>query len=38
MLATLVGQPVGGNWVLRVTDLAGQDVGQLNKWSIEAVA
>ena len=38
VLATLVGQPVGGNWVLRVTDLAGQDVGQLNKWSIEAVA
>lgn len=38
VLATFVGQPVAGNWNLRITDLAGQDVGQLNKWSIEAVA
>jgi M6 family metalloprotease-like protein len=38
VLATLVGQPVAGNWILRVTDLAGQDVGTLNRWSIEAVA
>jgi subtilisin-like proprotein convertase family protein len=38
VLATLVGQPIGGNWVLRVADLAGRDVGQLSKWSIEAVA
>ena len=34
-LATLVGQPVQGNWVLHVTDLAGLDIGKLNKWSLE---
>ena len=34
-LAALVGQPMHGNWVLRVTDLAGRDVGKLNKWSVE---
>lgn len=37
VLASLVGQPVTGNWILRITDLAGQDVGKLNKWSIDAV-
>jgi M6 family metalloprotease-like protein len=34
-LLPLVGQPVQGNWVLRVTDLVGQDVGKLKKWSLE---
>jgi M6 family metalloprotease-like protein len=34
-LLPLVGQPVQGDWVLRVTDLAGQDVGKLKKWSLE---
>ena len=34
-LATLVGQEIQGSWVLRVTDLAGRDVGKLNKWSVE---
>ena len=34
-LAALVGQPVQGTWVLRVTDLAGQDIGKLNRWSLE---
>jgi subtilisin-like proprotein convertase family protein len=34
-LMPLVGQAVQGNWVLRVTDLAGRDVGKLNKWSLE---
>jgi subtilisin-like proprotein convertase family protein len=34
-LLPLVGQPVQGNWVLRVTDLVGQDVGTLKKWSLE---
>jgi extracellular elastinolytic metalloproteinase len=34
-LAALVGQPIRGNWVLRVTDLAGKDVGKLNRWSLE---
>jgi M6 family metalloprotease-like protein len=37
VLASLVGQAIAGNWVLRITDLAGQDVGRLNKWSIDAV-
>ncbi|HZN08117.1 MAG TPA: M6 family metalloprotease domain-containing protein [Pyrinomonadaceae bacterium] len=34
-LLPLVGQPVQGNWVLRVTDVVGQDVGRLKKWSLE---
>jgi M6 family metalloprotease-like protein len=34
-LLPVVGQPVQGNWVLRVTDLVGQDVGRLKKWSLE---
>ncbi len=34
-LAGQAGQPIQGNWVLRVTDLAGRDVGKLNKWSLE---
>lgn len=33
-LANLIGQPMQGTWVLRVKDLAGQDVGTLNKWSL----
>lgn len=34
-LATLVGQPVRGDWVLRVSDLAKRDIGKLDRWSIE---
>jgi extracellular elastinolytic metalloproteinase len=34
-LVPLIGQSVQGNWVLRVTDLAGQDIGKLNRWSLE---
>jgi M6 family metalloprotease-like protein len=34
-LQPLVGQPVTGNWVLRVADLVAQDVGKLKKWSLE---
>jgi extracellular elastinolytic metalloproteinase len=34
-LAALVGQPVQGNWTLRVRDLASQDVGKLNRWSLD---
>jgi subtilisin-like proprotein convertase family protein len=34
-LLPLVGQPVQGNWVLRVFDLVKQDVGKLKKWSLE---
>ena len=34
-LASLVGLPIRGAWVLRVTDLVGQDVGVLNHWGLE---
>jgi extracellular elastinolytic metalloproteinase len=34
-LASLAGSPADGNWVLRVTDLEGRDVGKLNKWSLD---
>jgi subtilisin-like proprotein convertase family protein len=34
-LAALAGQPLQGVWALRVTDLAGQDVGKLNRWDLE---
>ncbi len=37
VLKTFVGQPIAGSWILRITDLEGQDVGKLNKWSIEAM-
>lgn len=35
-LAPLVGKNVQGDWILSVRDVAGQDVGKLNRWSIEA--
>ncbi len=34
-LAAFAGQPVKGNWILRVIDLAGRDVGKLNKWGLK---
>ena len=34
-LASLAGDPIAGNWVLEVRDLDAQDVGRLNRWSIE---
>lgn len=34
-LSAFIGQPIQGNWILRVTDLAGKDVGKLNKWSLD---
>jgi M6 family metalloprotease-like protein len=33
-LASLVGEPISGDWQLRVKDLAGQDVGKLNAWRV----
>jgi len=36
-LRAFVGRPVQGAWRLGVSDLAGQDVGQLNRWSLDAV-
>lgn len=29
------GQPLKGNWIMRVTDLEQRDVGRLNKWAME---
>jgi subtilisin-like proprotein convertase family protein len=34
-LAGLAGQEVQGDWVLFVADMAGQDVGVLQKWGLE---
>jgi subtilisin-like proprotein convertase family protein len=34
-LATLVGQQSQGTWTLRVMDLAGRDVGKLNRWGLQ---
>ncbi|MBW2440473.1 MAG: S8 family serine peptidase [Deltaproteobacteria bacterium] len=31
----LVGQPAQGTWTLGVTDLAGRDVGKLNRWGLK---
>jgi M6 family metalloprotease-like protein len=35
-LSAFAGQPVAGSWVLRVTDLVGQDVGKLKSWRLDA--
>jgi extracellular elastinolytic metalloproteinase len=35
-LRSLVGEEVHGNWVMRVSDLAGRDVGKFNSWRLEA--
>jgi M6 family metalloprotease-like protein len=34
-LSSLVGQPMQGNWILRVSDRARIDVGTLRKWKLE---
>lgn len=34
-LGAVIGQPVRGDWTLRVADLAGQDIGTLNRWSLD---
>ncbi|MEK6300588.1 MAG: M36 family metallopeptidase [Acidobacteriota bacterium] len=34
-LAPMIGQGIQGNWTLRVRDLAAQDVGKLNRWSLD---
>jgi extracellular elastinolytic metalloproteinase len=35
VLHTFIGWPVGGNWTLQVADLAGVDIGKLNRWQLE---
>ena len=37
-LGALVGQPMQGDWILRVSDRAAVDVGTLRKWSLEIEA
>jgi len=37
-LAGLVGEPIQGNWTLSVRDRAADDVGVLNRWSLELTA
>ena len=32
---SLAGKPAGGAWTLKVQDLAAQDVGTLNTWSLD---
>jgi len=34
-MGPLVGQSMQGDWILRVVDLVGLDVGKLNRWSLE---
>ncbi len=34
-LAPVVNRPMPGSWTLRVRDLAGQDEGKLNRWSLQ---
>ena len=34
-LAPMVGQPVAGAWLLRVTDASQDDAGTFDRWRIE---
>jgi subtilisin-like proprotein convertase family protein len=34
-LVPLRGTPIQGSWKLRVSDVVGQDIGKLNKWSVK---
>jgi len=36
-LRSLNGQQVHGNWRLKVSDVVGQDIGKLNKWSLKVI-
>lgn len=36
-LVPLRGQAIQGNWKLRVSDVVGQDIGKLNKWSVKII-
>jgi subtilisin-like proprotein convertase family protein len=35
VLADMIGQPLQGDWILRVVDRARRDVGTLRRWTIE---
>ena len=32
---SLIGKPINGDWHLHIVDHAGQDVGRLNRWSLD---
>lgn len=36
-LKSLKGEQMQGNWKLKVSDVAGQDIGKLNKWSVKLI-
>ncbi|MFV0277418.1 MAG: proprotein convertase P-domain-containing protein [Parahaliea sp.] len=36
-LAGLAGEAIAGNWQLQVVDLAGRDLGKLNRWGLRVV-
>jgi subtilisin-like proprotein convertase family protein len=36
-LASLVGESTAGLWTLRVSDLAGRDIGKLNRWELHVM-
>jgi M6 family metalloprotease-like protein len=36
-LEKLAGEPIEGKWTLKVADLAKEDVGKLNRWSLKIV-
>ena len=36
-LGAFIGQPVEGNWILRVMDLARLDKGMINKWNMKVL-
>ncbi|MEP7372247.1 MAG: proprotein convertase P-domain-containing protein [Chitinophagaceae bacterium] len=36
-LATLKSQPINGHWKIKISDVAGQDIGKLNKWSVKII-
>ncbi|MCQ1535766.1 M6 family metalloprotease domain-containing protein [Methanosarcina sp. KYL-1] len=36
-LAKLSGESIGGKWTLKVVDLAREDVGKLNRWSLKII-
>lgn len=38
VLASMLGQPLQGNWVLNVSDRAARDVGRLKSWQIELIS
>jgi len=34
-LASVIGQPVQGDWTLHVRDIVAQDIGKFNRWSLD---